>query len=72
MSHQKKIPPVLPEGDYLVGVVELANFMGVTVANVSLMVKRGEVPLYKVGGRYFFEKGEIRESVRREVIKCFK
>lgn len=72
MSEAKKIPPVLPDGDYLVGVVELADFMGLTATNVSLMIKRGEVPLYKVGGRYFFDKSEIRDSVRREVLKCFK
>lgn len=72
MENNKQIPPALPDGEYLIGISQLMDFLGLSKATCIRLLNSGRIPHYKIGFRYFFEKAEVRESVRREVVKCFK
>lgn len=63
MEKIKRTPEVLPVGDYLVGVSELVSFLGVSQPTGRKIIKKRELPFFKIGGKYYFEKSRIRESL---------
>lgn len=68
MENIKSIPPALPPGDYLVGISQLKDFLGISKPTCIRLVSSGSIPFYKIGFKYFFEKNEVR----KEVVKCSK
>jgi excisionase family DNA binding protein len=56
--------PEPAERDGFVRVEGAAEFLGLTVPAVRMLIKRGKLPCHRIGSRVLFDLSELREFVR--------
>lgn len=44
---------------------EAANFLRITVTTLNRVMREGQLPSYKIGGRRLFDKAELIEWVKK-------
>lgn len=48
---------------------ELANFLRISIATLQTMMKKNEIPFYKINKRILFKKSEIDEWLNQRKIE---
>lgn len=54
---------MLQNGEYLTGYLELCDYLNVTRPTARQLVKDGQIPFLKFGGRYFFDKAKVEQAI---------
>ena len=49
---------------------ELANYLGVSVATISLYTRQSKLPYYKMFGKNLYKKEEIDKLIEQSKVQC--
>lgn len=51
----------------VMNIKELSQYMKISTSTIRRLIRRNEVPFYKVSSQYFFNKECINEWVKRQI-----
>src|SRR5687767_167384 len=63
-ERQERSPSSPNTSEELITRKEAASYLGVSLPTLSQIVKRGEIPAYRLGGKIMFRQSELVNSLR--------